>query len=50
MAGRPVFDFSAFMVAVERERQAQQLSWYDLAAAAWEQSAELNAHRQDHPL
>jgi hypothetical protein len=45
-----VFDFPAFLAAVDGERRAQQLSWCELAAAVWEQSAELNAHRQDHPL
>jgi hypothetical protein len=44
------FDFEAFICAVDRERQNQGLSWFDLAAALWDQSADLNAHRDDHPL
>jgi hypothetical protein len=47
---RAAFDFDAFISAVDRERQKQQLTWFALAEAVWEQSAELNAHRNDHPL
>jgi len=44
------FDFDAFITAVDRERRQQQLRWVELADALWEQSADLNAHRNDHPL
>jgi hypothetical protein len=44
------FDFDAFISAVDRERRRQELTWGDLAAVLWDQSAELNAQRNDHPL
>jgi hypothetical protein len=44
------FDFTAFISAVDSERRKQRLSWFDLAEALWDQSAELNARRNDHPL
>ena len=44
------FDFGAFMSAVDSERRADGLRWYDLADVLWEQSAELNAHRGEHPI
>ena len=44
------FDFDSFISAVDSERRRQQLTWFDLADALWEQSAELNARRNDHPL
>jgi hypothetical protein len=47
---RPTFDFNAFISAVDSERRKQELTWVDLAEALWDQSAELNAHRNDHPL
>ena len=43
------FDFDGFIGAVNGERRRQGLTWYDLAAVLWEQSAELNARRNDHP-
>lgn len=33
------FDFGAFMSAVDSERRAEGLRWYDLADVLWEQSA-----------
>ena len=47
---RSTFDFDAFMSAVDSERRARGMRWYDLADALWKQSADLNAHRNDHPL
>jgi hypothetical protein len=44
------FDFNAFISAVDRDRRKQGLTWGDLAGALWDQSAELNSHRNDHPL
>ena len=44
------FDFDAFFGALDAERRAQGLGWYELADELWEQSAELNAHLDDHPL
>jgi hypothetical protein len=44
------FDFAAFFAAVDDARREQDLGWYDLAAELWEQSAQLNDERDDHPL
>jgi hypothetical protein len=44
------FDFDAFFGALDAARRKQGLGWYELADELWEQSAELNAHRDDHPL
>jgi len=44
------FDFAAFFAAVDNVRLGRKMGWYDLAADVWEQSAQLNAERQDHPL
>jgi hypothetical protein len=44
------FDFGAFFAAVDDARHDQNMCWYDLAAELWDQSAELNAGRDDHPL
>jgi hypothetical protein len=50
MPPRSTFDFSGFISAVDRERRKKELTWGDLAEALWDQSAALNAHRNDHPL
>ena len=53
LCGVPVlstFDFNAFIAAADSERRKQELRWVDLADALWDQSAYLNAHRNDHPL
>jgi hypothetical protein len=47
---RADFDFDAFFGALDAERRARGLGWYELADELWEQSAELNARRDDHPL
>jgi hypothetical protein len=44
------FDFNGFISAVDSERRRQELTWVDLAEALWDQSAELNSRRNDHPL
>jgi hypothetical protein len=44
------FDFAAFFAAVDHERRSRDMGWYDLAAELWDQSAHLNAERDDHPL
>jgi len=44
------FDFDAFFTTLDNERRARGLGWYELADELWNQSAELNARRDDHPL
>lgn len=46
----PVFDFPQFFGAVDSERRRRDLGWYDVADELWEQSEQLNAERDDHPL
>lgn len=46
----PAFDCGALFGALDERRQAEGLGWYDLASQLWEQSTELNAARNDHPL
>jgi hypothetical protein len=48
--GPTTFDFDAFIAAVNEERRRREMTWHDLADLLWDQSAELNAHRNDHPL
>ncbi len=50
MPNSTVFDFDAFIAAVDAERRERDLGWYDVADELWEQSAELNAQRSDSPL
>ena len=50
MSVAPVFDFTAFVAAVDAERDRRGLGWYDVADELWEQSEQLNAERDDHPL
>lgn len=45
-----VFDFPAFVAALDSERGRRGLGWYDIADELWEQSEQLNAEREDHPL
>jgi hypothetical protein len=49
-ATRAGFDFDAFFGALDAQRRTRGLGWYELADELWEQSAELNARRDDHPL
>jgi hypothetical protein len=44
------FDFDAFISAVQARRRQRGLSWMELATVLWDQSDELNRHRNDHPL
>jgi hypothetical protein len=44
------FDFATFFAAVDGARRDRGMGWYDLAAELWDQSAQLNAERDDHPL
>ena len=46
----PTFDFAAFFATVDEARRDRDLGWYDLAGELWDQSAQLNAERDDHPL
>ncbi len=46
----PVFDCDALYAALDERRRDCGLGWYDLAAQLWQQSADLNAQRTDHPL
>ena len=50
MAAVPVFDFAAFFAALDSERCSRGLGWYDVADELWQQSAQLNAEREDHPI
>ena len=44
------FDFAAFFAAVDDARRDRDMGWYDLAGELWDQSAELNVGRDDHPI
>jgi hypothetical protein len=44
------FDFAAFFAAVDEARRDRSMGWSDLADELWDQSAQLNAERDDHPL
>jgi hypothetical protein len=44
------FDFAAFFTAVDAARRGRDMGWYELANELWDQSAQLNAERDDHPL
>ncbi len=46
----PVFDCGALYGALDARRRDRGLGWYELADELWEQSAELNLQRTDHPL
>jgi hypothetical protein len=46
----PVFDCGALFSALDAERRDRGLDWWALADELWQQSAELNAQRTDHPL
>lgn len=50
MTGISRFDTTALAEALDSARRARELSWQQLADAVWEQSAELNAQRHDHPI
>ena len=44
------FDATAFYEAMNAERLRRGLSWRQTADHMWEQSAELNGQRRDHPI
>lgn len=44
------FDFGAFFAAVDGARRDRDMGWCDLATELWDQSAQLNTERDDHPL
>jgi hypothetical protein len=50
VADLPVFDCRALFSALDAQRRDRGLNWYELAGELWQQSAELNARRTDHPL
>ena len=50
MTARPIFDVAAFVAAFDGERRSQGLGWYEFAHELWQQSAQLNAVRADHPI
>jgi hypothetical protein len=50
MRALPVFDCDALFDALDAQRRERGLGWYELADEMWNQSADLNAQRADHPL
>ncbi|MGI8523129.1 MAG: hypothetical protein ACR2K3_07440 [Nocardioides sp.] len=50
MGELPVFDCGALFSALDADRRDRGLGWYELADLLWQQSADLNAQRNDHPL
>jgi hypothetical protein len=44
------FDIAALFSALDTQRLDQALSWPGVAKEIWNQSATLNAHRNDHPI
>jgi plasmid maintenance system antidote protein VapI len=44
------FDNAALHAALDEKRTALGLSWQRVAAQMWEQSADLNGRRHDHPI
>jgi hypothetical protein len=46
----PVFDCGALFNALDAQRRDRGLGWRALTDELWQQSAELNAQRMDHPL
>src|SRR5512146_458074 len=44
------FDFAAFFAAIDDARRDRKMRWGELADELWDQSAQLNAQREDHPL
>ena len=50
MRALPLFDCGALFTALDAQRQARGLGWFDLADELWQQSSDLNAARTDHPL
>ncbi len=44
------FDIAALFDALDSQRRNRALSWQGVARGMWNQSAELNAQRDDHPI
>jgi hypothetical protein len=44
------FDTVALYGALDARRQADRLSWRQVADQIWQQSADLNDRRRDHPI
>ncbi len=44
------FDIAALFDALDAQRRNRALSWQGVAQQLWDQSAMLNAQRQDHPI
>jgi len=47
---RAEFDALALFEALDRQRVERGMTWRQAADQIWEQSAELNARRDDHPI
>ncbi len=50
MPALPRFDCDALYAALDTQRRASGLGWYELADELWDQSSELNDRLEDHPL
>jgi hypothetical protein len=50
MGALPRFDCDALFTALDARRRDRGLSWFELADELWDQSADLNAELDDHPL
>jgi hypothetical protein len=46
----PEFDCHSLFCALDVQRRARGLGWYELADELWQQSSRLNARLADHPL
>jgi hypothetical protein len=44
------FDVAALFDALDSQRRNRALSWQGVAQELWDQSAALNARRNDHPI
>lgn len=44
------FDVAALFDSLDAQRRDRKLSWQGVAGELWEQSATLNAQRNDHPI
>ncbi len=44
------FDIGALFEALDSQRRQRALTWQGVARQLWDQSAELNARRDDHPI
>jgi hypothetical protein len=47
---RDDFDIAALIDALDVQRRSRALNWHDVAKELWDQSAMLNAQRDDHPI